>query len=38
MNTKAKLLGRYIVADPKICHGVGAVREPPLPFVAPVYL
>ena len=26
MNTKAKLLGRYVVADPKICHGQPTFR------------
>lgn len=25
-NTQAKLLGRYIVADPKICHGKPTFR------------
>ncbi len=25
-NTKAQLLGRYIVADPKICHGKPTFR------------
>ena len=25
-NTQAKLLGRYIVADPKVCHGEPTFR------------
>ena len=25
-NTRAKLLGRYIVADPKVCHGKPTFR------------